>query len=535
MIKALRTLAAAILLVMTTIGSAGQLSARDPDASQSDLRAETREDILDAYRILAAHHPGMYNPFDPDFAEKLERARDEALLAASQVEDSVDRLFAIEVINRALSDGHARVHIGFNGGPADWPGFHAEWRGDGLYVTSVSEKGPTRGSKLHSCDGTPADDLIREEVFKLSGRENEAGQWWQRGVGFFRRGDLSRSPAPQMCRFQRPDGTIAMIEMEWKPYPREEATRRLAEKERRPVGMSIAAEGIRWITLSSFSPGPDGIAAYEQIFSEIRAQSEAMEDARAIVLDLRGNQGGSSTWSRKIAEELWGEEAVGWAMADYFRDTEVWYLADEGNLAYFGSLGPKLRERGLPEIAEWADELHGSLGAANAEGETFYKQPYGRELLAEAQPVAPRSLPPVYVIIDGGCVSACLDAVDTFTRFEGVKLVGAPTSADTEYLEIRREPLPSGRGSVVLPTKIWVNRPRRSGEVYRPDLLVTDLDWTTETMVEHILRDLDGGGASDGSMQPMAALMFAFHPIAEMGTKDTGPRHRCRGPVFRNC
>ena len=101
-------------------------------------------------------------------------------------------------------------------------------------------------------------------------------------------------------------------------------------------------------------------------------------------------------------------------------------------------------------------------------------------------------MPPVYVITDGACVSACLDAVDIFTRFEGVKLVGAPTSADTEYLEIRRESLPSKRGWVVLPTKIWVKRPRGSGEIYRPDILITDLDWDSAAMSRAILNDLKG-------------------------------------------
>jgi hypothetical protein len=91
--------------------------------------------------------------------------------------------------------------------------------------------------------------------------------------------------------------------------------------------------------------------------------------------------------------------------------------------------------------------------------------------------------------MDGGCASACLDAVDVFTRFPGVKLVGAPTSADSQYLEVRLQPLPSGRGAVWLSTKIWVHRPRRAGEVYRPDLPVNDLDWSTTTMLSHIERD----------------------------------------------
>ena len=86
------------------------------------------------------------------------------------------------------------------------------------------------------------------------------------------------------------------------------------------------------------------------------------------------------------------------------------------------------RERGLPEIAEWADDLHASMSAARAAGETFYKQSFGKELLAEAKPTTPRALPPVYVIVVGGCVSACLDAVDTFTRCGTWRRTGKPRS-----------------------------------------------------------------------------------------------------------
>ncbi len=484
-----------VILSAALVVSAPNAVAQEPTQDTQELRDQTREDILDAYELLAMHHPGMYNPFDPGFAERLEDGKREALLEAQAADTQADRMLAVQAINNALADGHAQVTIAYNGGMGYRPGFEAAWRGDALYVTSSSQATPRRGAKLISCDGEPATDLIEKEVFRAFGRPKEAGQWWQMAGSFFRRGDHSTKPYPQACSFLSPEGSVEAVQLRWERPSLEEFKARLEAAARPdPLGMTHTENGLRWITLSSFSPGPDGVAAYDQIFSDLRAQSDALEDARAIVLDLRGNKGGSSTWSRRIAEHLWGREAVAWAMADYFRDTEVWYLADEGNLAYFAGLGTKLRERGLPEeIADWADEMHVSLSAANAEGGIFYKQLYGMELLAQSQPASPRSLPPVYVIIDGGCVSACLDAVDTFTRFEGVKLVGAPTSADTEYLETRSEPLPSGRGRVVLPTKIWVKRPRGSGEVYLPDLLVTDLDWTTETMVEHILRDLDGG------------------------------------------
>lgn len=143
-----------VILSAALLASAQSVVAQEPDVQE--LRDQTREDIYEAYALLTKHHPGMYNPFDPEFAERLESARDEALLEARSVDTPADRLLAIQVINQALSDGHARVGVAFNGTMGHWAGFDTAWRGDGLYVTSSRQKSPQRGAKLLSCDGEPA-------------------------------------------------------------------------------------------------------------------------------------------------------------------------------------------------------------------------------------------------------------------------------------------------------------------------------------------------------------------------------------------
>jgi len=70
---------------------------------------------------------------------------------------------------------------------------------------------------------------------------------------------------------------------------------------------------------------------------------------------------------------------------------------------------------------------------------------------------------PLYVIVPGNCASACLDAIDYFKLFPNTKLVGAPSSADSTYMEVRLVVLPGGLGRVVVPTKLYVNRPRGNG------------------------------------------------------------------------
>jgi len=284
---------------------------------------------------------------------------------------------------------------------------------------------------------------------------------------------------------------VITLGLGWRPEPEAVFQNWFKTASRRePVGLSEARPGIYLITLSTFSPDEEGRAQYDQLFSELEHRIATIEAAKAVVIDLRRNSGGSSSWGEDVAGKLWGRAAVKAKLADYFRHTQVWWLADAQNAAYFRNVASQLRAQGRGEVASEVDDTARHIMGARGRGKRFYIENYGASIGAAEANVAPRRLPPVYVITDGGCASACLDALDVFTRFPHVKLVGAPTSADSNYLEIRFQALPSGRGTVILPTKIWVDRPRRAGEVYRPDIPVNDLDWSTATMLDHIERDL---------------------------------------------
>lgn len=76
--------------------------------------------------------------------------------------------------------------------------------------------------------------------------------------------------------------------------------------------------------------------------------------------------------------------------------------------------------------------------------------------------------PRVYVVTDSACASACLDAMDLWKAL-GVIQVGRETSADTLYMEVRAERLPSDLVWAVVPTKVYRGRLRGDNEAYRPD------------------------------------------------------------------
>ena len=97
---------------------------------------------------------------------------------------------------------------------------------------------------------------------------------------------------------------------------------------------------------------------------------------------------------------------------------------------------------------------------------------------------------PFYVVVPGNCASACLDALDVFTRFPNTTLVGAPSSADSTYMEVRTVDLPSGLATVMVPNKVYVNRPRANGQVYHPKLPVLDVVWSMPTLLKVVEQDL---------------------------------------------
>lgn len=74
---------------------------------------------------------------------------------------------------------------------------------------------------------------------------------------------------------------------------------------------------------------------------------------------------------------------------------------------------------------------------------------------------------PVYIVTDPRCMSACLDAVDLWTRLGAIP-IGRETGADTLYMEVRQVRLPAGLGSVSIPMKVYSGRERGGNEPVVP-------------------------------------------------------------------
>src|SRR6185295_3452194 len=268
------------------------------------------------------------------FTDQLRRARDTALTFSRRASDAEGHMRALALFSAVLADGHASVHASYSGhGDILWPGFRTVWRGDALRVIDSVGGRPPSKSKLLSCDGKDARTVIREQSsLGLFGRPAEAGQWWEFAPDTLEHLKSSYQPLPRQCRFRGPDGRVITLGLGWRPEPEAVFQNWFKTASRRePVGLSEARPGIYLITLSTFSPDEEGRAQYDQLFSELEHRIATIEAAKAVVIDLRRNSGGSSSWGEDVAGKLWGRAAVKAKLADYFRHTQVWWLADAQN------------------------------------------------------------------------------------------------------------------------------------------------------------------------------------------------------------
>lgn len=471
-----------------------------PPPSADDWKTFARQDIEAAYSTYRAIHPGMLDPANPGFPRLLEQARAQGLAEAEQVNRHGAYSRALAAFSAVLNDGHA-VAVANPIPPhwqppvqAEWPGFLPVWR-DGVLV--VGEAGPASpvpvGTRILACDGLAIREFLIQRLRSRYLRGGEEGQFWDKAPFAFWTAATTPNRA-QSCRMRTPDGAERDVPINWIPAPEDWIQRYTlaVQGDRLPIGLTEPRPGIFLIALQDFQPNDEGMAAYRRLFAEVERRRAELSGARAVVLDLRNNNGGNSSWPQRLAERIWGKAEVDGAMDRYFAGTEVWWRPVDETLAQLQPYADMARRQGEADSAARQDAFIATLAAARDRGQPWHVEKFG-DLALRDRDLRPRATSfraPVYVITPGRCASACLDALDIFTRFERVKLIGAPTSGDSTYMQIWMKDLPSGRGRLVVPVKVWVNRPRGNGEIYQPSIVMSGMDWSTPAFLDRIERDL---------------------------------------------
>ena len=438
----------------------------------------------------------MKDPNNTGFPAQLAAAREAGLKLAARAHDRGGYADALGAFSAVLADGHAQLGDNAPPGPpvVKWPGFVAAWRGDRVVVHFTTPAAPAPvGSIIERCDGRAMPELIRDRLANSGFRPREAGQWWSRTPRAFTADSGLMRALPHKCTFRLADGGRVEGRLAWSAAPPnlETLLRSASDGQRSEIALSEERPGVFLIGMPDFDPHAEGVKAWRALYDDIQKQRAALLRAKVVVIDLRYNNGGSSAWSRDAARLLWGGDAVDARKEQYERGVAVWWRASPANIAYLAKMEQKIRGNGQVTVAGEMHAVAKGMETAAGNGDDFYVEGGEKEAYAQSGVLPPTDfVPPVYVIVPGRCASACLDAVDTFKLFPNVKLIGAPTSADSTYMEVRVNTLPSGEGVAVIPVKMWVGRPRGRGEVYRPEIELRDVDWSTVNFLNRIEEDL---------------------------------------------
>jgi hypothetical protein len=451
-----------------------------------DWSAALKQDAQALHDDAATNHPGPHNRLDPDFAKRNDAGLALALKRAAQVRDFAGYWYAMKAYVAGFEDGH----MGF-GTTGDAPKFDIKWPG---FLTGFDAAGAQRviaraddsplqlGARLISCDGKAADKLAADNVGAFEGRWFlKSRHVWRGGELFVDRGnpfitrpatctfdiwseqdsrEAERSVRPPATSFS--GGKILILSLEWRPITPEDLAPRLtaaSQVTHPPIEAKTLADGTRWFGLGDFNGDPtsEGGRKLPGLIAAMKADRATLVAAPAIVLDLRGNNGGSSDWSRQIAAILWGEQRFAGLGID--SDSVEW-RASEANIASLSTTREQRKAILSPEARTWFDRTIAGMTAAHAKGDPLWRDTEDQEPAVPGDaPAPPRG--PVYFITDAGCGSACLDAADLW-RALGAIQIGQETSADTLYMDVRQDVLPSGATRISVPMKVYRGRKRGS-------------------------------------------------------------------------
>jgi hypothetical protein len=458
-------------------------------ASATDWRAAAQTDLAAIHDLLKANSPApLVDRDSAHFRDWLETGYAVARTRLPGVHDAYGYAFLLRGYVVGFRDSHIFTSPTRAAGvdlnqPAAWPGFSVGLRGRDYrvaYRDPAETGGPPVGARLLACDGRSVETMVQARDRLDGNLQLESGRFFAARFLLTDRGDpfVAR---PDRCVFEA-GGRKQTWRLNWRPAdlaglkPALAAASGIVERK-----LDVAQWGERgwWISVPFMDDAHDWTGFYQAVDRHLTA----IRDARTVVIDLRGNGGGSNGYGEKLARTMWGEGLVDAHEPDL--GPTLW-RATRINRDFWAGLVAGVEadpHHALDELSELKSIL-ADYDKALAEG----RESFRRARSSSTQPPAPPSpmRGRVILLTDQACNSACLDLMDLFTRLPGTVQAGAVTSADTIFMELTRvDPLPSGFSSFGFGHKAWVARPRGSNQPYRP---AADWTWRGDPMEEAGLR-----------------------------------------------
>ena len=461
-------------------GAAGAPSAPQPAVTQAASRsaafwrASALEDVEAAYRMLRDDHPGAAPEVgDRQFQTTLEEAHARAAREASQVDSFAGYAAVLARFANAFGDKHVRSRPVLEVARPEWAGLIVSRRGSHWIVADAEQGSPVGtllDAELLSCDGRTPDDWGEQILghyradWSIDAQRIQTAPWLLISDG------NPFVPRPSSCVFAQPGRAERPVELDWRHVSRSILAARMDKVSlfgAAGFGVRKAGSGY-WIALQELTENAVPVEA------EVKARAAEIRRAPFVVLDLRGDGGGSSMFGDEIAGAILGDGYVKAVVGEPVADCGAEVIrVSEDNLRqlqmYHDVLGPK---RG-PEFIKTFDDLLNRAKSARAAGRGF-TGPLTCPQKAKPPRPAPAYRGTLFVLTDGVCFSSCLDVVSNWRELGAIQL-GQTTDADTHYTEVRDDLMPSGLSTFSTMMGVDMSSPAREGpfvpsEIYEGDI-----------------------------------------------------------------
>lgn len=414
-----------------------------PVLADTDLWARmTEQDLSAAREFIAENHPAAVPGHDdPQFAAALNAGYSSAKDLAADVRTYDGYRVVLQRFAAGFRDRHISSRALLEGAQR-WPGLLVTLSDDWRVIVNDTPDGPKPGARLLSCDGIAPMELAETRLRPSTSNWDIAAQRKRNSTRLLVDDGDPFVPVPERCTFEDDSGRRVDHELQWRSIGAAELNVQMRLALARPgpaVSLSAFADGW-WIRLGTL------VDDARPIVDEVVRRADELRSGRFVVVDLRGNGGGSSVYTERIAEVLYGEGRVTSVLKRIAvgSDAATW-RASAGNLQTVEQYIERFsRELGADDpLVHELKRTQVAVSQALRDGLPTATVSYERARKVTKRNKSTVKPPRVVLLTDRFCFSSCLMAAHLFREL-GAKHVGEETDQNTHYTEVRAITLPSG-------------------------------------------------------------------------------------------
>lgn len=401
-----------------------------------DWRALTTTDLAAAAEMIRENHPAMTAELgDQVFIDRFNHQLSVAEQRAKQVVNAAGMTGVMKGFAAGLGDEHIYWSADLPETPMFWPGFLVYLHQQKWQVLTTNTEGPVNGAILTGCDNETTEQLMARRLqFRVSDPE-VITQYLRYGHRLLLDDGNPFNPRPVKCHFSHQGKTLSH-RLHWQPLDPEQ---RKAIFSTLPKRMAEAGYGIEpladgwWIRLGGMTKEA------EQVINQAQSLSAKLATAPYVLVDVRGNGGGSSYFGERLVQLLSATDSSVEKTSHLPEGCDSVWRVSKNNLAtllYYAEKFPFYREQAL--------SLASKMQLAVTQNKAFTRDVSDcQQASAKSSQSKVQFKQKVVILTDTSCFSSCLLMVELF-RQHGAVQVGLPTNAVTRYMEVKETLLPSG-------------------------------------------------------------------------------------------